>query len=94
MSRPRLDAVVFAGVIGENAACVRASVPARHAVLGLDADADINDRTPGWVACIVGRSRAPAALAAPTDEERMIACDIAAIALGNDPVAVAIYKEA
>jgi len=82
-----IDAVVFTGGIGENSATVRAAVLARLGLLGVDVDKGLNLVTTGGVAGVISRSRSPAALVIPTDEERMIACDTAEIALAGTPVA-------
>ena len=87
VSLSRLDAVVFTGGIGENSATVRAAVLARLGLLGVDVDKGLNLVTTGGVAGVISRSRSPAALVIPTDEERMIACDTAEIVLAGTPVA-------
>jgi acetate kinase len=94
MALPRLDAVVFTGGIGENSAGVRAAVLDRLGSLGLTLDPDLNHATCGGRTGLISRSRRPCALVAPTDEERMIACDTAAIALGGQRQAFASLAQA
>jgi acetate kinase len=76
----RLDALVFTGGIGENAASVRARVVGLLGALGLALDADANAahgrRTGGR---ITRAGAGPQALVVPTDEEGMIATDTAAL---------------
>jgi len=91
---PRLDAVVFTGGIGENSAGVRASVLNRLGSLGITLAADRNRATCGGLTGVISRSRRPCALVAPTDEERMIACDTAAIAFGEQRLAFSAFAEA
>jgi acetate kinase len=65
-----LDALVFTGGIGENAAPVRAEAVARLRHLGLAIDPDANRRSD----TLISRPDAPAlALVVPTEEERVIA---------------------
>jgi len=65
-----LDALVFTGGIGENAAPVRAAVANRLAFLGARLDEEANARH----ATEIGRPGAsPRLLVVPTDEERVIA---------------------
>jgi acetate kinase len=81
MSLARLDAVVFTGGVGENSARVRSSALRRLGLLGLDLDEEANAKTRGGVIGLISHSRRPAALVVPTDEERMIAVDTAALVL-------------
>ncbi len=91
---PRLDAVVFTGGIGENSAGVRAAVIARLVGLGVTLDEARNSEICGGAIGVISRSTRPCALVAPTDEERMIACDTAAIAYGGQPVAFSAFPKA
>jgi acetate kinase len=68
-----LDAVVFTGGIGENAAAVRADVCGRLAFLGLDIDRERNAR--GSTRVDRNGSRVPL-LVIPADEEREIADEV------------------
>ena len=65
-----LDALVFTGGIGENAAPVRASIARNAAWLGVDLDDDANREN---AACISTRASRVAAYVIPTDEALMIA---------------------
>lgn len=81
MSLSRLDAVVFTGGIGENSPRARASLLRRLGLLGFELDAHANAAVRGGSCGIISRSRRPASLVVPTDEERMIAADAAALIL-------------
>ncbi|ABD86215.1 acetate/propionate family kinase [Rhodopseudomonas palustris] len=81
MSLKRLDAIVFTGGIGENSVHVRAAVLSHLSVLGIEVDEAANAAVPHGGIGIVSRARHPVALVVPTDEERMIASDAAAIVL-------------
>lgn len=89
-SLPRLDAVVFTGGIGENSANVRAKVLERLAIFGLDVDPERNDVTRGGACAVISRSRRPAAIVVPTDEEGTIARDTADIAFGQSASAAEV----
>ncbi|MCU0894272.1 MAG: acetate/propionate family kinase [Rhodospirillales bacterium] len=65
-----LDALVFTAGIGENAPLVRARVCAAASWLGIELDADANDRNRP---CITAAASTVPVLVIPTDEERMIA---------------------
>jgi acetate kinase len=65
-----LDALVFAGGIGENAAPVRAAICALLALLGVRLDASANARGDGEIGTADGAVRV---LVIPTDEEVVIA---------------------
>jgi acetate kinase len=65
-----LDAIVFTGGIGENAAAVRARVCRDAAWLGLELDADANV---GGGPCISPASSRVPAWVIPTNEEALIA---------------------
>ena len=76
----RLDALVFTGGIGENASAVRARVLAQLPFLGLELHEGRNaahGRDSGGV--ISAGDLAPVAMVVPTNEERMIAEDTAAL---------------
>lgn len=90
---PRLDAVVFTGGIGENSAGVRKAVVNRLGSLGLTLDEAANETTTGGVTGVISRSVRPCALVMPTDEERMIACDTAAIAYGDNSAAFSKFTK-
>ncbi len=75
-----LDALVFTGGIGENAAPIRAAVLGHLAWLGLDLDTDLNgDHGRRASGRITRDSGGPIALVVPTNEELMIARDTAAL---------------
>ncbi|WP_373742255.1 acetate kinase [Neisseria sp.] len=75
-----LDAVVFTGGIGENSDIVRAKTLGRLKVLGLETDPEANLAVRFGKAGRISKSEHPAALVVPTNEERMIAQDTAALA--------------
>ena len=79
-SLPRLDAVVFTGGIGENAAAIRAATLDRLRTLGLDLDHQANERMVGGRSGLISRGQAPAAAVVNTNEEWMIARDTAELA--------------
>jgi acetate kinase len=75
-----LDALVFTGGIGENAAPIRAAVLGHLTWLGLDLDTDLNgDHGRRASGRITRDSGGPIALVVPTNEELMIARDTAAL---------------
>ena len=80
MSLRRLDAVVFTGGIGENAARIREMTLQRLRPLGLEIDAEANRRAVGGTPGIISAGTRPVALVVNTNEEWMIACDTAALA--------------
>ena len=75
-----LDAVVFTGGIGENAAGIRAMTLQRLRPLGIEIDAGANLRAVRGTPGIISAGNKPVALVVNTDEEWMIACDTAALA--------------
>lgn len=75
----RLDALIFTGGIGEHSSLVREKVLARLEILGLTIDPVANDDHGQQTNGRVSTSTSPAALVIPTDEERMIALDSAAL---------------
>ena len=78
-----VDAVTFAGGIGENSALVRASVMDGLAFLGLDLDADANRNAPRGQEVVISKPGSRGAVVViPTNEERVIARDTVRV-LGN-----------
>ncbi len=72
-----VDAVAFAGGIGERSAAMRARVCAGLEFLGLGLDADANARADGKAeACLSREGSAAAIWVIPTDEERQIAREV------------------
>jgi len=80
----RLDALVFTGGIGENAAPIRARVVDQLAILGLELDAERNAKHGRGSGCQITRDGKTVALVIPTDEELMIARDTAEIVGGAE----------
>jgi acetate kinase len=76
----RLDALVFTGGIGENAADVRASTVQALAHLGLILDAVANRAHGRDTGGRISGPSGPAVLVVPTDEELMIALDTVRLA--------------
>ncbi len=83
VSLGRLDALVFTGGIGENAAFVREKVVDLLAFIGLVLDPGLNATNGKATGGRVTRSVRPQALVMPTNEELMIAMDTAEIVLGS-----------
>ena len=75
----RLDALVFTGGIGENAAGVRARALGLLGHLGLQVDEARNDAHGAASGGVVTRDSPPVALVVPTDEELLIASETAAL---------------
>ena len=75
---PRLDALVFTGGIGENAASVRRRTVERLRPLGFELDAAANAGPRSGILRI-DAGRGPKILVIPTDEEWMIAKAVAAL---------------
>lgn len=74
-SLPRIDALIFTGGIGENAANVRGNILARLHILGFRVDEDLNHQcVKGRAGCITKKDT-PCALVINTNEEWMIAQD-------------------
>ncbi|MDQ4076770.1 MAG: acetate kinase [Chloroflexota bacterium] len=70
----KVDAIVFTGGIGENAAAVRAQICAGLEPYGIEIDLDANEH--GKERAIISREGTPTTvLVIPTDEELMIALD-------------------
>jgi acetate kinase len=78
----RLDALVFTGGIGENAAGIRARVLALLGHLGLRVDAERNARHGRGSNGVISGTGLPAALVIPADEELLIARETAALVTG------------
>jgi acetate kinase len=74
-----LDALVFTGGVGENAATLRERVLQGAAWLGLRLDVQANERTPGCPGCITTPDSPVAAWVLRTDEEAVIARQTAAV---------------
>ena len=79
----RLDAVIFTGGIGENAAPIRARVVELLGVVGMTLDPACNDNHGRDSGGRITAEEGPLALVVPTDEELVIASDTAAL-LGAD----------
>ncbi|MCE1238224.1 MAG: acetate/propionate family kinase [Hyphomicrobiales bacterium] len=94
MSLTRFDAIVFTGGIGENSARMRREVCRRLAPFGVVLDDEANGRTFGGAAGRISVGDHPVVLVVPTDEERMIAVDSAAIALPGVPLAFGLDEGA
>lgn len=75
----RLDALVFTGGIGENSVLVRELTTDRLAIFGLRLDRDKNRTIFGGRQGRISLPDSPAILVIPTNEEKMIAQDAAAI---------------
>jgi acetate kinase len=83
VSLGRLDALVFTGGIGENAAFVREKVVELLGFVGLVLDPGLNATHGKATGGRITRSVRPQALVVPTNEELMIAMDTAEIVLGS-----------
>jgi acetate kinase len=79
----RLDALVFTGGIGENSAEIREKVLNLLGFLGLQLDPGANAQAVRGKAGRITHSLKPQALVVPTNEERMIALDTAALVSGS-----------
>jgi acetate kinase len=71
----RLDAVIFTGGIGENAAEVRAKICSELELIGIEIDADKNKSTRGEQGRISTDKSRVKVFVIPTDEEAAIAKD-------------------
>lgn len=81
---PRVDALVFTGGIGENAAPIRARIIARLGVLGLQVDEAKNAAHPRGTEGNISPPGPKSVLVIPTDEELMIArLTIERLSVGN-----------
>jgi acetate kinase len=79
VSLGRVDALVFTGGIGENAAEVRARIVGLLAFAGFALDAAANEAHGRTLGGRITRSTSPMAAVVPTNEELMIAMDTAEI---------------
>ncbi|MDM5001944.1 propionate kinase [Escherichia coli] len=78
----RLDGIIFTGGIGENSSLIRRLVMEHLAVLGLEIDTEMNNRSNSCGERIISSENARVICAViPTNEEKMIALD--AIHLGK-----------
>lgn len=78
-SLKQLNALVFTGGIGENSALIRALTVRKLAVLGLRLDAAKNEQTCGGRSGVISPPGTPIVAVIPTNEEKMIAHDAAAL---------------
>lgn len=76
----RFDALIFTGGIGENSALVRELTARRLAVFGVQLDAQKNAQMCGGQQGVISLADSPIVAVIPTNEEKMIALDAAAIA--------------
>ncbi|MDR9828521.1 propionate kinase [Vibrio sp. FNV 38] len=79
-SLDRIDALVFTGGIGENSVLIRELVIQKLAVFGFKIDKEINAATKGGEWGVVSTANSPAIVVLPTNEEKVIAQDAAALA--------------
>lgn len=79
----RLDALIFTGGIGENSVLVRELTVRRLAVFGLRLDEQKNLAIRGGQSGVISAPGSPVIAVIPTNEEKMIAEDAAAIAGGR-----------
>jgi acetate kinase len=77
VSLPRVDALVFTGGIGENAALIREKTIRKLAVLGYALDVEANQRFTGGNQGIITTPNSTKAMVINTNEELMIALDTA-----------------
>ncbi len=83
-SLPRVDALIFTGGIGENAAIIRSKTLNRLRILGYNTHEDLNKQAVGGKQGIITTETSIPALVISTNEELMIAMDTAAcITLNN-----------
>lgn len=83
----RFDALIFTGGIGENSSLVRELTAQRLAVFGVRLDAAKNAQMCGGRQGRISLPGSPIVAVIPTNEEKMIAQDAAAIAAGLTAVA-------
>ncbi|HDX8328166.1 TPA: propionate kinase [Raoultella ornithinolytica CD1_MRS_4] len=76
----RFDALIFTGGIGENSALIRELTAERLAIFGVQLDAARNAQMFAGRQGIISRPGSPIVAVIPTNEERMIAEDAAALA--------------
>ncbi|MCL9774028.1 propionate kinase [Vibrio methylphosphonaticus] len=79
-SLDRIDALVFTGGIGENSVLIRELVIQKLAVFGFKLDKEKNATTKGGEWGVVSTVNSPAIVVLPTNEEKVIAQDAAALA--------------
>jgi propionate kinase len=79
-SLDRIDALVFTGGIGENSVLIRELVIQKLAVFGFKLDKEKNAMTTGGEWGVVSTANSPAIVVLPTNEEKVIAQDAAALA--------------
>lgn len=72
VSLPRIDALIFTGGIGENAALIREKVLHRLKVFGFIADAGANAKAVGGKGGVITIMDSPVAMVVNTNEEAMI----------------------
>jgi acetate kinase len=72
VSLPRIDALIFTGGIGENAAVIRSKVLARLKVFGFIEDAGANAQAVGGRGGVITILDSPVAMVVNTNEEAMI----------------------
>lgn len=77
-----LDLLVFTGGVGENSPPVRAAVCEALGFLGLRLDARANSAAQGVETCVSAPDSKVRVLVVPTDEERLIAEETAALVVG------------
>lgn len=80
-SLKRLDALIFTGGIGENSALVRELTVKRLGVFGLRLDEHQNEKTCGGRGGVISQPNTPTVAVIPTNEEKMIALDAAALSV-------------
>lgn len=80
MSLSRLDAIIFTGGIGENSSLIRELTMNHLSVLGIQLDADKNANTFGGKSGVISMTNNPFIAVIPTNEEKMIALDVARLA--------------
>lgn len=73
----RLDALVFTGGIGENAAPIRAQTLSHLGIFGFEAEATLNNACIGGKEGLITRQASKAALVIATQEEQQIATETA-----------------
>ncbi|GAA1907249.1 acetate/propionate family kinase [Lapillicoccus jejuensis] len=80
----RLDAVVLTGGVGEHAPVVRSRALSGMEILGIHLDQDANDRATGGEHVVSTPGSPVTVLVVPTDEEREIARQAAAVVRSSD----------
>ncbi len=80
-----VDAVAFAGGIGENSAPIRARATADLVAMGIAVDATANEAARGMEADISAKGMSARVLVVPTNEELLIARDTYRIVSGGRP---------